>query len=107
SRELSLRVATRVLFGIDDPALATRVGEVLGPASRYVIRRAFAPIRPPRRMPVGWVARGERATARLHAIVEEVTQAAEANGGALVNRVREATDPDTRERFSEWCGRVG
>lgn len=101
SRELSLRVATRVLFGIDDPDLARRVGEVFGPASGYVTRRSFAPLKPPRRMPLGWVRRGEAATAKLHAIVADVTRQAEANGGALVNRVREAVDPDTGESFSE------
>lgn len=101
SRELSLRVATRVLFGIDDPDLARRVGEVFGPASGYVVRRAFAPFAPPRRTPVGWVRRGEAATARLYAVVADVTRRAEANGGALVNRVREAVDPDTGETFSE------
>jgi cytochrome P450 len=101
SRELSLRIATRVLFGIDDPALARRVGEVFGPASAYVVRRAFAPVKPPRRTPVGWVRSGEVATAKLQAIVADVTRQAEANGGALINRVREAVDPETGDRFSE------
>lgn len=101
SRELSLRVATRVLFGIDDPGLARRVGEVFGPASGYVTRRAFVPLKPPRRLPLGWVRRGEAATARLHAIVEDVTRQAESSGGALVNQVREAVDPDTGASFSE------
>ncbi len=98
---LTLVIVTDLLFGVGRDDLADKLEKGFPLISRYVIERAFNPLALPRNTPLPGIRRRERAIAEVYALVDDVLAQATIHDDSFVGRLREATDPETGQRFTD------
>jgi cytochrome P450 len=102
SRRLTLRVLGRSMFGLDLDADADRLAAPARDLLSYTTARALSPLRLPLWVPTPAQRRWRHARALIWSILDDAMASARAHPGQseLVDRLLEATDPDTGRRLT-------
>jgi cytochrome P450 len=102
SRHLTLRVLGRSMFGLDLDADADRLAVPARDLLGYTTARGLAPVRLPLWVPTPAQRRWRRARAVIWSILDDAMASARAHPGQseLLDRLLEATDPDTGRRLT-------
>lgn len=103
-RTITLRALGRSVLGLDLEQRADEVVEPLRVALAYAVRRATNPLRAPRWLPTPARRRARAASAKLHALTQEILRDCRADPtrvAPLVHALIAAEDPVTGQRLTD------
>jgi cytochrome P450 len=103
-RTITLRALGRSVLGLDLEQRADEVVEPLRVALAYAVGRATSPLRAPRWLPTPGRQRARAASAKLHALTQEILRDCRADPtrvAPLVHALIAAVDPATGKRLSD------